>query len=284
MAKLIREPLVQFLLLGLALFMLFNAVSGARGGAGRRIVVNDATVAEIVQRYQSVWQRAPTAEELQGLIETYVREELLFREGVERGLDRDDPVIRRRVLQKIEVITEESSSRQAPTDAELEAYLAAHADRYGRQTVIGFDQVFFDPVRHAAAIEAHVDSALGRLRAGANPDGIGDSSSLARSDAADVASLASNYGQDFAASLAVLPLGVWSGPVGSGYGIHLVRVNTRTAGRASTLAEVRGAVERDWEHEHRERANADYLSKLRQKYTVVMDVDLESVAKPSSSP
>lgn len=257
-------------------------MSGARGGAGRRIVVNDATVAEIIQRYQSVWQRAPTTAELQGLIETHVREEMLFREGVELGFDRDDPVIRRRVLQKIEVITEEASSRQAATDADLEAYLAAHADHYSRQTLISFDQILFDPVRHAAGIEADVDSALGRLRAGAKPDGIGDNSSLHRSDSADVASLASNYGQDFAASLTVLPLGVWSGPVTSGYGVHLVRVNTRTPGRPSTLAEVHGAVERDWEHERREHANADYLSKLRRKYSVVMDVDLAGIAKSSS--
>ena len=111
MRILLREPLLHFFALGLTLFLLFNFVSGAKGGADRRIVVNDATVANIVQLYQGTWKRPLTPPELQGLIDSHVREEILFREGVAMGLDRDDLMIRRRVQQKLVVITEESAAR-----------------------------------------------------------------------------------------------------------------------------------------------------------------------------
>ena len=149
---LLREPLLHFLVLGLALFLLYNAISGSRGGGDRRIVVNDATVATIVRLHQSTWKRTPTPAELKGLIDAHVRDEVLFREGAAMGLDRDDAVIRRRVQQKLVVIAEESDARAAPTDAELQAYLGKHADRYARPAIVGFDQVMFDPMRHGASL------------------------------------------------------------------------------------------------------------------------------------
>ena len=176
--KLIREPLAHFLFLGLLLFLLFNRVSGGRGGAEHRIVVNDATVATIVQRYQSVWQRPPTPAELRGLVDTHVREEILYREGVAMGLDRDDSVIRRRVLQKLDVLSEESAGEAAPGDADLETWLQKNAARYAQPAVLDFEQVMFDPVRHRDSLQSDVATALVHLRAGADPGTIGDASLL----------------------------------------------------------------------------------------------------------
>ncbi len=281
--NLLREPLLHFLVLGLALFLLFNVVSGGRGGADRRIVINDATVAAIVQRHQSVWQRPPTPAELHGLIDAQVREEILFREGVAMGLDRDDPVIRRRVQQKLEVLTEESAGRSAPTETELDEYLRKHAERYARPTVVGFDQVMFDPVRHGAGLDALLAAALARLRAGAGPDTVGDRSLLPATTASvAVDRLAREFGEEFARSVGALAVGDWSGPIASGYGVHLVRVNSRTPGRPATLDEARAAVERDWESDRRAQAKADYFEKLRRKYDVVIDADLSRGAGPKA--
>ena len=273
--KLSREPLLHFLALGLALFLLFDTVSSRRGGADRRIVVNDATVANIVQLYERVRKRPPTSIELQGLIDSHVREEILFREGVAMGLDRDDPVIRRRVQQKMTVIAEESDPRPASTNAELEVYLSKHAERYFRPAIIGFDQVVFDPARHRSSLEADLAAALAHLRAGAKPDPIGDSALLpATIDTIPVDLLGRDYGDDFATTLVALPLGAWRGPIASGYGMHLVRINTKTPGRPATLAEVRSAVERDFENDRRLSANEAYSNRMRAKYDVVIDVDL----------
>lgn len=280
MRKLFREPLLHFVSIGLALFLLFNVVSGAKGGADRRVVINDATIANIVQQYQAAWKRPLTPTELQGLIDSYEREEILFREGVAMGLDRDDPIVRRRVQQKIGVIAEESAARAAPVDAELEVYLAKHAERYVRPAVIGFDQVVFKPARHGSSLDADVVAALVRLRAGAAPDAMGDSSLLPPSTAGMPAeALARDYGDDFATSAIALPVGAWSGPVASNYGVHLVRINSRTPGRPATLAEVRTAVERDWENDRRARASEDYYKGARQKYTVVIDASLPNALK-----
>ena len=277
--KLIREPLAHFLLLGLLLFLLFNVISGSRGGADRRIVVTDAAVDILVQRHQGVWQRPPSPAELRALIENYVREEILYREGVAMGLDRDDPVVRRRVQQKLDVITEESLGQSGPGDAELEAWLQENAARYARPAVLDFEQVLFDPVRHGARLQTDVAAALARLRAGADPDTLGDGSLLPARVAAGPADLvARDFGEEFAEALVSLPAGDWQGPVASGFGLHLVRVTGRTPGHPATLAEVRSSVERDWESDRRVRAKEDFYRRLRESYDVVIDADLPAGA------
>jgi len=276
---------VHFLVLGTALFLLYNALSGAKGGSERRIVVNDATVAAIVRQHQVTWKRPPTPAELKGLVEAHVRDEVLYREGLAMGLDRDDAVIRRRVQQKLGVVAEESMARAAPTDAELQDHLDKHAGRYVRPAVVGFEQVMFDPLKRRATLRADIDNALARLRDGASPDAMGDSSLLPASTdtiAADL--LAREYGDGFSAALMALPIGTWSGPVASGYGTHLVRVNHRTLARAASLVEVSAAVAGDWEGDRRAQASDAFYRNALKKYDVVIDVDLPvaSAATPGS--
>jgi hypothetical protein len=279
--RLIREPLLHFLLLGLLLFLLYNLVSGQRGGADRRIVITDAIIASIVQSYQGTWQRPPTPSELKGLIANRVREEILYREGVAMGLDRDDSVIRRRVLQKVDVLTEESLGQQAPSDAVLAAWLQKNATHYAQPAVLDFEQVLFDPARRGARLRSDVATALARLRAGADPATLGDRSLLpVRTSASPADLVARDFGEDFAAALITLPVGAWQGPVRSGYGVHLVRVTRRIAGRPATLAEVRSSVERDWESERRAQAKEDYYRRLRQDYSVIIEAKLPPGAKP----
>lgn len=281
--KLLREPLLHFLLLGLLLFGLFNVISGRQGGADRRIVINDATVGSLVQSFQGTWQRPPTLQELRGLIDNRIREEVLYREGVALGLDRDDTVIRRRVLQKLDVISEESMSQEAPSDAVLDIWLQQHAASYAQPAVLDFEQVLFDPVRHGARLQADIDAALLRLRAGADPSKIGDQSLLpTRALASPADMVARDFGEQFASVLVAAPLGVWQGPVNSGYGVHLVRVDKRVPGHPAALAEVRTAVERDWESDRRNRAKEDYYRRLRQGYSVVIEAALPAAARPET--
>jgi hypothetical protein len=279
--KLVREPLLHFLLLGALLFVLYNAVSGWRGGADRRIVITDATVAGLVQTFAGTWQRPPTAAELKALIDARIREEVLYREGVAMGLDRDDSVVRRRVLQKLDIISEESADVQPPSDAELSAWLTQHAARYAQPPVLDFEQVLFDPARHGAHLDADVAAALAQLRAGADPAKFGDHGLLPVETAAsplDV--IARDFGDEFAQAVLALPVGQWQGPVRSGFGAHLVRVGKRVPGRPATLAEVRASVERDYESDRRERAREDYYQRLRRDYRVVIEAQLPPEARP----
>ncbi len=268
MRTLIREPLLHFLLIGLGLFFLYNIVS-VNDFEDQRIVINDATVLSLVQRHQTARKRPPTKVELQGLIDNYIREEMLFREGVAMGLDRNDGVIRRRVLQKISVLMEASAIQVQATDAELNKYLDEHAKRYALPANLGFEQVLFDPVRHGDKLDEDIAAALEQLLIGTDLSVVGDRSLLPSSvTEIDVSRLASDFGADFSSALQSLPVGSWQGPVRSGYGQHLVRVTNHRPGRTATLEDVRVAVARDWENDRRLQASDDYVTQLRESYEI----------------
>jgi hypothetical protein len=272
LGRMIREPLLQFLLIGLLLFTLYAVVSGGKWRGDRRITINDAIVAAIVERYQGLWRRPPTRDELQTLIDEYISDEVRFREGVALGLDKDDPVIRRRVLQKLEVISEESNRRAVPTDEQLQAYLEAHADRYAAPGTVAFDQVIFDPARHGEATQAHISVALAHLRADSSSVGVGDPSLLPRHvSEVSVDQVTRDFGEEFAAAVVNLSVGSWEGPVRSAFGLHLVRVVSRSPSRPSTLAESRAALERDYDNDQRLLAAQEYERRLRQDYEIIIE-------------
>jgi parvulin-like peptidyl-prolyl isomerase len=280
LGKIFREPLVHFLFLGLMLFVLFGVVSARQGSSEERVVISQAMVNEIAQAFQATWQRPPTTEELQGLVDSRIREELVYREGVALGLERDDPVIRRRVAQKLEVLAEESALQQAPEDAELERFLQQNAGRYALPAEVAFTQVLFDPNRHAD-LPADMSAALQRLQAGESPEQVGDRTQLPTTVATIPADLlARDFGDEFARALPGLPVGQWAGPVPSGFGAHLVLVTSMTPGRPASLSEVRKAVERDWENEQRQQAKQAYYEQLQKKYEVAIEADL-SAASPA---
>ena len=278
LGKILREPLVHFLLIGLLLFVLFGLVSGRQDGDEQPIVISQPMVDEMAQAFQATWQRPPTPQELQGLVDSRIREELVYREGVALGLDRDDPVIRRRVGLKLEVLAEESSAQQGMDDAQLQGYLQQNAERYAQPAEVAFSQVLFDPSRHGERLQADMQAALQRLEAGATPQEVGDRTQLPTQVALiPLDLLGRDFGSEFAQALPELPVGRWSGPVASGFGVHWVRLDRLIPGRPATLAEVRKAVERDWESERRQQTKQAYYEQLRQRYEVIIEADLPSI-------
>ena len=270
--RILREPLVHFLFIGLLLFVLFNWLSAQQGGSERRVVLSAAMVNEIAQGFQTTWQRPPSAEELQGLLESRVREELLYREGVALGLDGDDPIIRRRVAQKVDVLAEESDLMAAVSDTELEAYLQRNEARYALPAEVAFEQVLFDPSRHGENMQADMAAGLQRLQAGAAQDQVGDRTQLPARVALTPADLVGReFGESFAAALPELPVGSWAGPVPSGFGWHLVRLQSLTPARPAALKDVRKAVERDWEIDRRQQAKQAFYDQLADKYQVIIE-------------
>jgi hypothetical protein len=267
--RLLREPLAHFLAIGLLLFLVFRVVGGDRSSAGREIVVNDQVVGALVQQFTGVWQRPPSATELQGLVDSWVREEVLFREGVHMGLDRDDAVIRRRVRQKVDVLAEESQPSQAPTDAELSEWLRTHAARYALVPVLSFEQAMIDPSRHANDLEKVTADVQRRLQRGADPAEATESHLLpARIADTPEDLVARDFGEEFIAALRKLPEASWQGPVHSGFGLHFVKITKRVPGRAPSLDEVRAEVARDVEQDRRERAANAFFAKARANYKV----------------
>lgn len=267
----LREPLVHFLLIGLALFMLYGRVA-PEGGDSRTIAVDSARVAELSRQFQAVWSRPPTATELQGLIDTYIRDEVMYREGLAMGLDADDPVIKRRVKQKLDVISEEIGNQQVPTDAELGAYLAQNADVFRQPPILSFEQVYFSGDAPADVVERQSREALARLKQGAPLAGVGQATMLPASVSSMPADrVARDFGEAFAKRLETLPLNVWQGPIASGMGVHIVRITGRQPAALPPLAEIRPMVLREWENERRERNRAEAYRSMLKSYTIVID-------------
>jgi PPIC-type PPIASE domain len=277
MKRLLREPLLHFLLLGIALFGVYALARDKAPDRTGQIVVTQSQIEQLVIGFTRTWQRPPTQEELAGLVEDRIREEVLYREAMSMGLDRDDTIVRRRLRQKLEFLIPDLASQLAPpTEPELEAYLHQHADKYRGAPTVSFEQVFFDRERRGKSVSTDAVAALTRLNgpggSAVNLDTVGDASllpiELTRSPESEVARL---FGGTFSESLVKVPPGRWAGPLESSYGLHLVLVREQVPGRAPEMASVREAVLRDLQAERRQQALDAAYAKFRRRYAVVVE-------------
>ncbi|HEX5091759.1 MAG TPA: peptidylprolyl isomerase [Burkholderiales bacterium] len=253
----LREPLVHFLALGALLFLVFHVW----GSSPQRIVITPGQVQSLTAGFQRVWQRPPTEAELKHLVGEQVRAEIAAREAAALGLDRDDIVVQRRLRQKLEFLAEETVDAAPPTDAELQAYLAAHAEQFREEPETAFRQAYFKSL----------DAARAALAAGGDPVARSDRIMLPEDVAlAPRSDIARRFGREFAERLEALPTDRWAGPVRSGYGAHLVLVRERKAGRLPALAEIRPRVEREVLAQRRQQALDALYARLLEKYEVVI--------------
>ena len=285
MNRILKEPLLHFLLLGAGLFVVYGMrqAPGADGDSGK-IVVTMGQIEHLAAGFAKTWQRPPTPDELAGLVRDRVREEVYCREAKALGLDQDDAVIRRRLRQKMEFISEDIAAQAEPTDAELNAYLQAHPDSFRVDPRFTFRQVYLNPGTHGRNLASDAARLLARLnRAGADADvaHLGDPLMLDQEfSAASAREVGNQFGERFAARLPELTPGEWQGPVESGYGVHLVLVSERIEGRLPALAEVRDAVQREWSNTRRLEANDAFYGELLKRYTVTIE-GLEQGEQPN---
>jgi parvulin-like peptidyl-prolyl cis-trans isomerase-like protein len=276
MKRVLREPLLHFLLVGAAIFAAYGVVSKRTGTSEPgKIVVSQGQVESMVVAFTRTWQRPPTSDELDGLIRDRVREEVYCREAMALGLDKDDPIIRRRLRQKMEFVTDDVVAQTQPTDDELRTYLLAHPDAFRVEQRSTFSQVYLNPEKHGENLARDVAKLLAQLnQAGRNADvsELGDAFLLERTFAAVPGSeVAKQFGDRFAAKLSELPTGQWQGPIESDYGLHLVFISERTAGRVPALTEVRDAVNREWSDARRLEANEKFYDELLSRYVVSIE-------------
>ena len=276
MKRILSEPLLHFLLLGAAIFAAYGLMSNRTSNVEPgKIVVSQGEVDSMLVGFTRTWQRPPTSEELDRLIQDRVREEVYCREAMALGLDKDDTIIRRRLRQKMEFITDDVVAQAQPTDDELNSYLLAHADAFRVDQRFTFSHIYLNPEKRGDDLARDTTQLLAQLnRMGGTADvsELGDSFLLERTFAAVPGSeLAKQFGDKFAAKLSGLPTGQWQGPIESGYGLHLVFICERTAGRVPALAEVRDAVSREWSNARRLEANEKFFNELLSRYVVVID-------------
>lgn len=275
MKRLLKEPLLHFLLLGTVMFTVYSRVSKHNSNEPGKIIISQGQIASMVVGFTGTWQRPPTTEELEGLIQDRVREEVYCREALALGLDKDDMVIRRRLRQKMEFLTDDVAAQGEPTEDELNAYLNAHPESFRVQRLFTFSQVYLNPEIHGEHLTRDAAQLFAQLNlAGVNSDvsALGDSFLLDQQfDALPAVEVTKLFGEEFAAKLGELALGQWQGPVNSGYGVHLVFISRRTEGRLPALAEVRDAVRREWANARRLEANETLYKAMLTRYVVTIE-------------
>jgi len=264
-ARWLREPLVHFLIAGAAIFAIYAWRGDAVDASDRRIVVGEAQVQRLANIWSQTWQRPPSANELDGLIRDYIKEEVYYREAIRLGLDQDDAIVRKRLRAKMEFLATSEAETMAASDAVLQAWLDKYPARYAVDPLISFQSVYVSTTGDEAAALLKANALLARLQGGADAEKLGDSLSLPRSVTGGTAEAVNRqYGDAFAAKLIGLPKGQWSGPVASGFGLHLVRVDMVSAVRTPKLAEVRQRVENDWR-------SATRIARENQAYQTLLD-------------
>ncbi|GAA4769605.1 peptidyl-prolyl cis-trans isomerase [Novosphingobium ginsenosidimutans] len=267
-AALLREPLVHFLVAGALIFVVLSGRAPDTGE--RRIVVDEAVVTGLVNNYVQAFRRPPSDDELDGLIRDYVRGEVYYREALRLGLDRDDDVVKKRLRNKMLAIAGAEAEATRPSDAELQALLDKDPARYAEPPRYTLEQRYLGsdtPSLRAAAI-----AQLSSLKPGDAPTLPEQPIPLPGTlDGAPLIDIATQFGDDFALALEKAPTGRWTGPVASGFGLHLVKVIRRDNPPPPKLADIRQRLENDWRSAAVRKAEEDNLNALLKGYDVVIE-------------
>ncbi len=279
-SKLLREPLIIFLMLGALLFGLHTLVNGQSSelDTAFRIQVTAAHIDQLRAGFQRQMGRPPQRQELQGLIDAFIREEVLVREALALGLDRGDTMVRRRLAQKMNFLVEDLALLNEPTEADVSDYFEQNPEQYRLPPRISFTHIYFSRDRRGDAAEPDAERALNQLVAADQPPlrapELGDPFGLPYDYRLQSPREVSNlFGQSFADTLFRLEPARWQGLVVSGYGLHLVRVQELVEGRLPELGEVREPVLRDLVEGRRREAKDLAYTALRDRYEIELTED-----------
>jgi peptidyl-prolyl cis-trans isomerase C len=281
----LREPLLHFLLLGGVLFAAYGYFERSPGAAetSKQIRLTPDDVLAMGTYFQSQWRRLPAPEEFGRLVENKIQEEVLYREAVTMGLDKDDTIVKRRMAQKMQFLAEDVAAAHEPTRKELGTWYEANRDQFAFPPRVSFRHLYFSPDRRGRRARDDAATALMKLA------GQSEESNLAATLADGFMFqeyyrdrtpefLGKEFGPNFALAVAKLSPGSWQGPVESGFGWHLVFVDTLIPGRAPAFEEVAADVKTAWRAERKAQAWQKAYQDMRAKYTVLLPVPAESAS------
>ncbi len=273
----LREPLLHVLLIGLALFAVNGALNSPSGQSqeSNRIVITADDLAQIKIAWMAQWRRPPTPEEMRSLLDGKIREEVLSREAMALGLDKEDTIVKRRLAQKMEFVMEDVSALREPADEELRGWFAQNPQRFALPGLVTFRHLYFSPdLRGEHARDAAVDALqklAGEPEETPELEGLSDpfmfQDFYAERSPDQVAGI---FGSAFARSLPRLEQRQWQGPVESGLGWHLVWIETNIPGRVPTFEEVEATVQSEWMDEQRAQGKRNMFDRMLGRYQVVL--------------
>ena len=274
MKKFIKEPLFHFFLLGALLFVIYSQVN--KSDTEQDIVIDNADIEHMAELWRLQWQRPPNADELQGLIDKYVNQEVLYREALKMNLDHNDEIVKRRLAQKMEFLGQDLSGLVAPASEEnLMAYFEEHKEDYATSYQYNLYQVVFttdhhkNPTKKAKAILEQYGSLDSNDM---KPKGDSFYLDFALRDT-DAFYLNREFGEQFTKQLETLPTEKWVGPVSSGYGEHLVYIESRTPPEIPPFKEVMKEVKRNYEYQMERESKEAIMKALKDSYNVQITAD-----------
>ena len=277
MKKWLKEPLLHFLVIGALIFIVFSAVNEQEIPVDeKKIVVSTGDIERLAANWLKSWNRPPTESELQGLIDSYIREEIYYREALALGLDQDDTVLRRRLMQKMEFLSQDIAELSTPNQASLEAYFHEHRDKYELPARVSFTHIYFNFDKHGREVFETANSVLAEVQAAASPvdnaPELGDRFMMQYNFTLETPfEIARLFGQGFAEQLFQLEADGWVGPLESGYGLHLVLINEKIEARMPEFASVIDRVRTDWMFEQRQKTNREIYERFKKRYDIVIE-------------
>lgn len=275
--KFLQEPLVQFFVIGMCIYAAYGLYGTPdEGFADNTIVVDASRINAFKTAWQQRWNRPPTEQELNGLINQFIREDILYREAIAMGLDKDDPITRRRMAQKLEFLSKDIASLKQPVDGELESFFEENRELYKTPDLITFTHIFIDPDKRGDATLDDAALLLSELQAAGPPDssvsGLGDRFMLQnyypQKTELEIRKL---FGSGFTTSIMQLEVEQWHGPVLSGYGTHLVYVNALEIAPLPKFEDVQANVMENWQAVQQEEFNEAYFESLKSRYEIVIE-------------
>ena len=277
MKRLLREPLIHFLLIGAALFAAYRYLQPVRSAApsSKEIQLSPDELAQLAMLFQSQWRRDATPEEFSRLVEQKVQSEVLYREAQALGLDKNDEIVKRRMAQKMQFLAEDVAAAREPTTEELKAWYAKNTDKFAMPKRISFRHLYFSPDRRGKNARDDAAKVLTQLTGQPQAVKLPQSSTdpfmfqeYYRDRAPDF--LGKEFGPQFSLSVEKLPEGSWQGPIESGFGWHLVFVDTVFPGRVPEFEEIETDVKTAWLGEQKTLAWDKAYKEMRAKYTVML--------------
>lgn len=285
---LLREPLLHFLVIGAALFIIFNLTGNSETTSDNRLIITQAELDRLASTWLKSMGRPPSAQEREQQLKHYIREQVLYREAMKMGLDQDDVIVRRRLAKKMEYLFNDLSFIPEATEVELNSFLSDHAEKFTLPATITFNQIYLDPGKRKQAINNDAEKLLKQLKettAAIDTVNMGDRSLLPYQFTAQRNNeIAGMFGTAFATQVFALPANSWQGPVTSEYGLHLVYIRSHTKERLPSLAEIRDSVNREWRTTKQHEANEIFYQSLYQRYEIILDNDIEKGAMGNKEP
>jgi hypothetical protein len=276
MKRFFKEPLLHFLLIGAAFFLLYSWV-GEKDLSQNTIVIDESDLDEIVSKFEMQWKRNPTEEELTAIVEKRIEEEVFYQEALKMNLDHNDEIIKRRLAQKMQFLSNDISTMVQPKDDELKSYYSKHPDKYIAEAKYTLYQVFFSPDQRED-FKGDANRILEQIKNVSFEQALqmGDEISLPNYfESTSAFHLSRQMGNEFTVAISDLKTGTWQGPISSGYGVHLIFIEAKLDPQLTPFDDVRNKVLEDYNHEHQKEVKASILSELEKNYQIEFDVKSE---------